>query len=519
MKRLTLNQKLWGLLALIWLGFGALMVTSAWMARNDLLEQRKSMLSQQLNTALGVVSYFQKKVADNTLSVTDAKHQALETLRGLRYGADHSGYFGIYNSEVVALLLPPKPELESKSLKALVDPNGTHIAVEIVKSSSPGGNHFSEYVWPKPGSDTPVRKITAGDFFSDWDWHIYTGAYVDDIDHAFYQSLLRDASLAAIVLLALTAGVLLLIRSISSSLDKAISMANHIAAGDLTQYIEADSQDEIGRLLRALKDMRDSLIRIVKEVRTGTDAIATASAQIAAGNIDLSARTEQQAASLGETAASMSELTSTVKQNVENARQANTLGEDATGIVDNGYAAVERLMATIKEISTSSGKIAEITALIEGIAFQTNILALNAAVEAARAGEQGRGFAVVAGEVRSLAQRSSAAAKEIKELIEVSVSTVHDGVGRADAVGQNMSDVKQAIKRVADLVSAIALASEEQGRGVEQIDTTVSQMDEVTQRNAALVEEVVAASQSMNDQASKLKAAASVFKLPNTEIH
>jgi methyl-accepting chemotaxis protein len=265
-----------------------------------------------------------------------------------------------------------------------------------------------------------------------------------------------------------------------------------------------------------LKTMNDGLVRIVSELRTGTDAIATASAQISAGNLDLSARTEEQAASLEETAASMSELTATVKQNTENARQANQIGTNAVETVEKGSVAVEQLVTTVNKISHSSAKIADIITLIEGIAFQTNILALNAAVEAARAGEQGRGFAVVASEVRSLAQRSSAAAKEIKELIEASVESVSDGVERAGDVGQNMLAVKQAIKRVADLVGEITAASDEQSRGIEQVDAAVTQMDEVTQQNAALVEEAAAAAQSMDDQAGKLKASAAVFKLPGS---
>lgn len=214
----------------------------------------------------------------------------------------------------------------------------------------------------------------------------------------------------------------------------------------------------------------------------------------------------------------MSELTATVKQNLENARQANAIGSNAVSTVAKGSISVEQLVTTVNAISTSSGKIADIIALIEGIAFQTNILALNAAVETARAGEQGRGFAVVASEVRSLAQRSSSAAKEIKGLIETSIDTVREGVSKADEVGQNIVEVQQAIRRVADLVGEITAASEEQSRGIEQVDAAVGQMDRVTQQNAALVEEAAAASKSMDDQAGKLRAAASVFKLPGAAL-
>ncbi|WP_206956784.1 methyl-accepting chemotaxis protein [Trinickia acidisoli] len=328
------------------------------------------------------------------------------------------------------------------------------------------------------------------------------------------------SAVVAIGVLALFALMLhLMFKRVVAGLEVAASTAGRVASGDLTSHFDVShvdpaSKDEISRVMRSLQTMNDGLVRIVSDMRNGTDAIATASGEITAGNNDLSARTEQQAASLQETAASMSELTATVKQNLENARQANMIGSNAVATVEKGSISVDQLVTTVNAISTSSGKIADIIALIEGIAFQTNILALNAAVEAARAGEQGRGFAVVASEVRSLAQRSSSAAKEIKGLIETSIDTVRDGVSKADEVGQNIVEVKHAIRRVADLVGEITAASEEQSRGIEQIDTAVSQMDHVTQQNAALVEQAAAASKSMSDQAGKLRTAASVFKLP-----
>ncbi|RKR31363.1 MULTISPECIES: methyl-accepting chemotaxis protein [Paraburkholderia] len=304
-----------------------------------------------------------------------------------------------------------------------------------------------------------------------------------------------------------------LLRSISRPLNKAIGIAHDIAAGKLENRVVVDSRGEFGQLLDALGKMDQQLTDTVRNIKSTAESVTVASREIASGNMDLSARTEEQAASLEETAASMTQLTETVKQNADNARQANGLATNATGLADSGNEAVLSMVGTIEKISGSSSKISEITGVIEGIAFQTNILALNAAVEAARAGEQGRGFAVVASEVRSLAQRSAAAAKEIKELIGSSVAMIQDGSRQATDVGATMGHVKQAIKQVSDIVGEIAAASEEQSRGIEQVNQAVGQMDEVTQQNAALVEQAAAAAQSLEEQAISLKEAISVFKL------
>lgn len=255
---------------------------------------------------------------------------------------------------------------------------------------------------------------------------------------------------------------------------------------------------------------------IVQRVQTASDAIATGASEIASGNENLSSRTEEQAASLEETASSMEELTTTVKQNAENAKQASTLANNASEVVRKGSGAVDNVVSTMTDISDSSSKIADITGIIEGIAFQTNILALNAAVEAARAGEQGRGFAVVASEVRSLAQRSSSAAKEIKELITTSVQKIQDGSSLAGNAGKTMSEVTHAIARVTDIMGEIASASVEQSRGIEQVNLAIAQMDEVTQQNAALVEEAAAASKSLEEQGITLTEAAAFFKVHPT---
>ena len=290
----------------------------------------------------------------------------------------------------------------------------------------------------------------------------------------------------------------------------------HIASGDLTQPIQVEGRNEMSQLAASLHEMQQSLVRTVSDVRDGSDAIFTGASEISAGNNDLSARTEEQAASLEQTAASMEQLTATVKQNAENARQASQLALSASDTARKGGDVVEGVVRTMSDIAGSSKKIADIISVIDGIAFQTNILALNAAVEAARAGEQGRGFAVVAGEVRSLAQRSAQAAKEIKGLIEESVTRVNAGSQLVGTAGDTMSDIVGAVTRVTDIMGEIASASDEQSRGIDQVGHAVTEMDRVTQQNAALVEESAAAAASLEAQASRLSQSVAVFHIPRT---
>ncbi len=343
---------------------------------------------------------------------------------------------------------------------------------------------------------------------------------LDEAKQEYKQAVNRYTSIRTFVIAAIALGLCLsawlgfvLIRAITGPLNAAVKLARGVAAGDLTQRIEVQSTNEVGQLMQALKDMNDSLVSVVGQVRTGVDTVATASSQIAAGNLDLSSRTEEQASSLEETASSMEELTSTVKQNAENARQANQLVVSTADIAVKGGQVVGQVIDTMASIKQSSRKIADIIGVIDGIAFQTNILALNAAVEAARAGEQGRGFAVVATEVRNLAQRSASAAKEIKGLIEDSVDKVDAGGKLVDEAGKTMDEIVSSVKRVTDIMSEIAAASQEQSSGIEQVNQAITQMDDVTQQNAALVEEAAAASESLQNQAVKLTAVVSVFKL------
>jgi len=324
--------------------------------------------------------------------------------------------------------------------------------------------------------------------------------------------------LTATALLVAMAIAYFITRSITRPLNRAVGLAETVAAGDLTSRIDSNSKDETGKLLSALKVMNARLLQIVGEVRVSTDTIATASSEIATGNLDLSSRTEQQAGALEETASAMEELTSTVRQNADNARQANQLAATASQVAEQGGAVVSQVVDTMNNINDSSKKIVDIISVIDGIAFQTNILALNAAVEAARAGEQGRGFAVVASEVRSLAQRSASAAKEIKELIADSVQKVGEGSDLVAQAGTTMDEVVASVKRVTDVVSEISAASQEQSQGIEQINQAITQMDQTTQQNAALVEEAAAAAQSMQEQAGRLTQAVSVFRISGNDV-
>lgn len=319
---------------------------------------------------------------------------------------------------------------------------------------------------------------------------------------------------------ALVIGILcafVITRSITNPLSTAVDVAKTVAAGVLTSKVVVSGKDEISQLLQSLKDMNESLVKTVSEVRTSTETITVASHEIASGNADLSARTESQASSLEETASSMEELTSTVKQNADNARQANQLVVSASTVAGKGGTVVSQVVHTMGSIKESSRKIVDIIGVIDGIAFQTNILALNAAVEAARAGEQGRGFAVVAAEVRSLAQRSASAAKEIKQLISDSVEKVDLGSNLVDEAGRTMELIVKSVKQVTDIMGEITAATQEQSNGIEEVNQAITQMDEMTQQNAALVEQAAAAAASMQEQAENLLQSVSIFKLSNEQ--
>ncbi|WP_258291547.1 methyl-accepting chemotaxis protein [Escherichia marmotae] len=341
---------------------------------------------------------------------------------------------------------------------------------------------------------------------------LYDIAVTDN--NASYNQTMWVLACVLIVVLAVIFAVWFGIKtSLVAPMNRLIDSIRHIAGGDLVKSIEVDGSNEVGQLAESLRHMQSELVRTVGDVRNGANAIYSGASEIATGNNDLSSRTEQQAASLEETAASMEQLTATVKQNAENARQASHLALSASETAQRGGNVVDSVVQTMRDISTSAQKIADIISVIDGIAFQTNILALNAAVEAARAGEQGRGFAVVAGEVRNLAQRSAQAAREIKTLIEDSVGKVDVGSTLVESAGETMAEIVSAVTRVTDIMGEIASASDEQSRGIDQVGLAVVEMDRVTQQNAALVEESAAAAAALEEQASRLTEAVAVFRI------
>ncbi len=483
----------------------------------QLMNEKELATKGVVDVVYSLLEGYEGQVKAGTLSLEEAQKRALERVKTIRY--HEKEYFWINNLEPKVLTHGANADLIGKNVSDVKDPNGKQIFVEFVKVAKENGAGVVGYQWAKPGSSKPVDKVSYIKLMKEWGWVVGSGIYVDDVKAQV--ASMRWQIIGGTLLLALVIFVFawLVARRIKQALDKAISASEQIAAGDLTVKIEVDSEDETGHLLASLKEMNAGLARIVGEVRNGADSIATATEQISAGNADLSQRTEEQASALEETASSMEELTSTVKQNADNAQQANQLAISASGVAVKGGEVISRVVRTMESITDSSRKISDIIGVIDGIAFQTNILALNAAVEAARAGEQGRGFAVVAAEVRSLAQRSAAAAKEIKTLIEDSVGKVQDGSRLVEEAGHTTQEIVTSIKRVTDIMAEISAASLEQSSGIEQVNTAITQMDDVTQQNAALVEQAAAAAESLEEQALQLVQVVTRFTLEENTQH
>ncbi|WP_025602499.1 methyl-accepting chemotaxis protein [Burkholderia sp. WSM2230] len=512
---MTLNKKLASMIAVLWFGLILIGGFGAWQSRASMIADRRDQLTSLIDQANHVVGRYYALAQQHAITEDEARKQALATIESMRYGKD--GYISVNDSQPVMLMHPFKKDMVGKNLAQFADPAGNHLFVDIVNAGNREGGGFVDYLWAKPGSDKPVAKTSYSLHFQPWDWYLVTGMYMDDVQHAFYASLLRWLAIT-VALGGIATGIMVLVlrsvrRSLGGDLEVAVEHAQLMARGNLAVRVPVKDNDA-SSLLHALQTMQAGLVDTVSRVRAGTENINVGASEIAAGNTDLSQRTEEQAAALVQTASSMDQMTVNVKQNADSAQQAAQLAGQAADVATRGSRVVDDVVRTMGEITTSSRQIGDIIGVIDGIAFQTNILALNAAVEAARAGEQGRGFAVVAAEVRSLAQRSATAAKEIKALIETSTSTVEAGASLVSNAGSTMGEIVQSVRRVNEILEEISNASREQSAGIEQVNRAVGEMDQVTQQNAALVEQAAAAAHSLKDQVSVLREAISSFALP-----
>jgi methyl-accepting chemotaxis protein len=516
MKTLTFAQKLWLPLYLSLVCLTAITGFDAWSLRDVRIEERKSDLANNADNVVSLVSQYAELERRGALTRDAAQQEALERIKGLRFGKD--GYYTVMTDEPKMLMHPFRPELVGKVLGDFRDANGTPLYRDAVNVARANGSGFIRYVWPRPGEERPAPKLTRVATFKPWGWIFLNGVYTDDIDRAFYDSLLRSGCILVIAALLLSAVIVLLNRALRRSLggdpELASEVARRIAGGDLSMPVDTRNASRRS-VLYAIEEMRNQLAHVVAAIKGSTELIRTATQEIAVGNGDLSQRTEEQAASLQETASSMEQITSMVTNNADSAVRANELASSASVIADRGGEVVGKVVETMHDISNSSAKIAEIVGVIEGIAFQTNILALNAAVEAARAGEQGRGFAVVASEVRSLALRAAAAAKDVKILVQDSVSRVDGGSALVSDAGTAIREIVGAVKRVDAIIHEIAAASNEQSTGIREVGKAISQMDAVTQQNAALVEQAAAAAHSLSEQADGLARVVATFRLPD----
>ena len=509
--RISIGKRLWLLLGLFVLGIAGMAGHDLHDLRTQLFQGRATATQQLVESAHSVLVRYHALAADGKLSEDAAKRAALETVKSLRYG--ENDYFWINDLHPKMVMHPLKPELDGKDLRDFKDPTGKQLFVEFVEAVKKDGAGSVPYLWPKPGAQQPVPKISYVKEFKPWSWIVGTGIYVGDVDGLFVEQLIENTLICLGLIAALIALGYWITTSIVRPIRGAVALADRIADGNLKNDIVVAGRDEIARLLSAMREMSGKLGEIVASAMSSSRQMTAAAGALAKDSVDLSQRTEEQASALEETATSMEELTSTVKQSAENAERASRLAVSTRGQAEQGGVVVERTVAAMGAIDQSSRKIADIIGVIDEIAFQTNLLALNAAVEAARAGEQGRGFAVVAGEVRKLAQRSADAAKEIKGLIGDSVAKVADGGKLVERSGQTLQEIVGSIKKVTDIVAEMAAAAQEQATGIEQVNKAILQMDQMTQQNAALVEQTASASQSMGEQARKLQQLMAFFRL------
>ncbi|MGM3161276.1 methyl-accepting chemotaxis protein [Dickeya undicola] len=509
--KISLARKLWLPLIISLLCLAGTLIYGSVKIKQDQISLREMELMHVTQLALGIVKTNAELASSGAISLAEAQQRAMKGIKDLRYG--DSGYFTIINSQPRVLMHPINEALIGRG-GDLKDANGVFIYQDMVEVTKKNQSGYTSYAFPRPGSTVALPKTAYNLLYAPWDWIITTGLYIDDINEAFIHSLYQNGIVFILISVLLSLLVYWINRSILRILggepSYAAEVAARIAAGDLSYPVRTLPSDNVS-LLHEMEMMRKQLITVIEDIRAGAEVIDASSGEVSAGNNDLSSYTESQAAALEKTSASMEEITSTVKLNADNTEQARQLARSALEIASRGGAVMREVNDTMGGISESSDKIANITEVVNNIAFQTNILALNAAVEAARAGEQGRGFAVVAGEVRSLALRSSQAAGEIKSLIEESVTRVNSGSEKIKMADSSIKDVLDAVQHVADIVSEIATATSEQGKGISYINESIVQIDSITQQNTALAKRAVAAVNELELQAQRLKASVAYF--------
>ncbi|MDO9284458.1 MAG: methyl-accepting chemotaxis protein [Aquabacterium sp.] len=494
--------------ALVMVGLGGWLT---WQNYLNEIEGRKIGLRQNVETAASVLRWAHGLETARVVSTAQAQALALQALQGARYGGNE--YYWINDMSPRMVMHPIKPALNGQDVGGMRDPDGTPLFLRFVETVRSQRAGYVAYRWPKPGEDAPVEKLSYVAGFEPWGWVIGSGLYMDDLRSAFMVQVRHVAGLICAALAATLLALHLVYASIMRGLAKAARVARAIADGDVSREILLVGSDEIGDLIGEMKRMSDQLNTTMGEVHDAAASLSFASQEIAAANHDLSGRTERTAANLQQAAQSLGQVTSSVQGNTEAAHRAGLSAASAAEVATEGGDIVGRAVHTMADISSASHRIADITGVIDGIAFQTNILALNAAVEAARAGEQGRGFAVVAAEVRMLAQRSATAAREIKGLIQASVERTDAGAALVNEAGAAMQRIVASVREVNAQIHDITQASAEQGSGIGQVNHSVGELDQMTQQNAALVEQSAAAAESLKSQALRLSSAVRSFKL------
>jgi methyl-accepting chemotaxis protein len=511
---MTVSKQLWLRAILVVLVMTGMSTWQVLAKRDSMYAEKRLATRHVVEVAHGVLAHYQAEAASGRLTEADAKQRAARAVKEMRY--EGSEYLWINDLKPRMIMHPTRPALDGTDLSGFKDPNGKALFVAFADVVRADGAGFVDYLWPKPGADKPLPKVSYVKGFAPWGWVVGSGIYVDDVNAAFWADVRRVALVVA--LLAAFAVAMFgrfaraLTRELGGEPAEVAEVAKRVAGGDLTHRVAVRDGDRTS-LLAAMGVMTDNLRAVIARIRESAHAVSAASDDLAEGNSDLQQRTERQAEDLQQTAASMKELTVTVKQNADNAELADRVASTASAKAKEGGAVMDDVIATMEAIRASSSRIADIVGVIDDLAFQTNVLALNAAVEAARVGEQGAGFAVVAAEVRSLSQRSASAAKEIKELVGAAVGRIYAGSQQAEDAGLTMKEVVTSVQEVTDVVGQIALASAEQSQGIVQVNHAVLQMERVTQQNSAMAEESAAATQVLADQARALAGATSTFRV------